>query len=314
MSIPVVHIKFEKDISNFSLNMVYTKEEFEKNYIILNSNSESVEGKKMANLYFESLKNSEHLLELCKDILLNNSNQNSEILLFSSILIRQYINKTINKLINNENDFEKAKNILLTLFQKFNQLSLINFKIINFICSSITIIILGGMISFWKDGFDNVIDISYSNENNLLYSSLILAAIKDEINSLKLNDNLIQKIKIELKNKNEKMNYFISQVFNKVQNENNPNSILYETLINLSSCIHLFNINILKINNLCSNLISSLALIQKDELRNNISEILSDAFSISYSSNLGDREIINYYLYKTFDQFIDVKINTDEFI
>ena len=53
MSIPVVHIKFEKDISNFSLNMVYTKEEFEKNYIILNSNSESVEGKKMANLYFE---------------------------------------------------------------------------------------------------------------------------------------------------------------------------------------------------------------------------------------------------------------------
>ena len=30
MSIPVVHIKFEKDISNFSLNMVYTKEEFEK--------------------------------------------------------------------------------------------------------------------------------------------------------------------------------------------------------------------------------------------------------------------------------------------
>ena len=313
MSIPVVHIKFEKDISNFSLNMVYTKEEFEKNYIILNSNSESVEGKKKANLYFESLKNSEHLLELCKDILLNNSNQNSEILLFSSILIRQYINKTINKLINNENDFEKVKNILLTLFQKFNQLSLINFKIINFICSSITIIILGGMISFWKDGFDNVIDISYSNENNLLYSSLILAAIKDEINSLKLNDNLIQKIKIELKNKNEKMNYFISQVFNKVQNENNPNSILYETLINLSSCIHLFNINILKINNLCSNLISSLALIQKDELRNNISEILSDAFSISYSSNLGDREIINYYLYKTFDQFIDVKINTDEF-
>lgn len=264
--------------SNFQ-NRIFTKEDFEKNYFILNSNENDTQKKILVNAYFEELKKSNQLLNICKEILIENSNKSQDLLLFSSILIRQYLIQNINIIIQNETYFQNTKNILMELFQSLNYLSQISFKIIKFICASINIILLGGIINFWKEGIDNLIEISNSSENNLLYSSLILAATKDELNSIKLNNNLIERIKYELKNKKEQMNYFISFIFNKVKNENNPNSLLYESLINIISSIFLFDVNILTIKDLCSNLISQMALINKSELRKNISEILSETFS-----------------------------------
>jgi len=297
--------------SNFQ-NRIFTKEDFEKNYFILNSNENDTQKKILVNAYFEELKKSNQLLNICKEILIENSNKSQDLLLFSSILIRQYLIQNINIIIQNETYFQNTKNILMELFQSLNYLSQISFKIIKFICASINIILLGGIINFWKEGIDNLIEISNSSENNLLYSSLILAATKDELNSIKLNNNLIERIKYELKNKKEQMNYFISFIFNKVKNENNPNSLLYESLINIISSIFLFDVNILTIKDLCSNLISQMALINKSELRKNISEILSETFSFSNSSNLGNKEIVNYIKYNNFDLFIDTKLKVYE--
>ena len=55
-----------------------------------------------------------------------------------------------------------------------------------------------------------------------------------------------------------------------------------------------------------------MALINKSELRKNISEILSETFSFSNSSNLGNKEIVNYIKYNNFDLFIDTKLKVYE--
>ena len=313
MSYHLIQPNFQiNNMNSIYQNRVFTKEDFEKNYFILNSNESDSQTKILVNTYFEELKKSNQLLNICKEILIQNTNKSQDLLLFSSILIRQYLTQNINLIIQNETNYQNTKNILMELFQSLNYLSQISFKIIKFICASINIILLGGIIDFWKEGIDNLIEISNSSENNLLYSSLILAATKDELNSLKLNNNLIERIKSELQKKKEQMNYFISFIFNKVKSENNPNSILYESLINIISSIFLFDVNILVIKDLCSNLISQMALINKSELRKNITEILSDTFSYSNSSNLGNNEIVNYMKFKTFDLFIDTKLKEYE--
>ena len=258
MSYHLIQPNFQiNNMNSIYQNRVFTKEDFEKNYFILNSNESDSQTKILVNTYFEELKKSNQLLNICKEILIQNTNKSQDLLLFSSILIRQYLTQNINLIIQNETNYQNTKNILMELFQSLNYLSQISFKIIKFICASINIILLGGIIDFWKEGIDNLIEISNSSENN-------------------------------------------------------PNSILYESLINIISSIFLFDVNILVIKDLCSNLISQMALINKSELRKNITEILSDTFSYSNSSNLGNNEIVNYMKFKTFDLFIDTKLKEYE--
>ena len=205
MSNHLIQPNFQMNNMNYNFqNKIFTKEDFEKNYFILNSNENDTQKKILVNAYFEELKKSNQLLNICKEILIQNTNKSQDLLLFSSILIRQYLIQNINIIIQNETYFQNTKNILMELFQSLNYLSQISFKIIKFICASINIILLGGIINFWKEGIDNLIEISNSSENNLLYSSLILAATKDELNSLKLNNNLIERIKSELQKKKNK--------------------------------------------------------------------------------------------------------------
>ena len=118
--------------SNFQ-NRIFTKEDFEKNYFILNSNENDTQKKILVNAYFEELKKSNQLLNICKEILIENSNKSQDLLLFSSILIRQYLIQNINIIIQNETYFQNTKNILMELFQSLNYLSQISFKIIKFI-------------------------------------------------------------------------------------------------------------------------------------------------------------------------------------
>ena len=100
--------------SNFQ-NRIFTKEDFEKNYFILNSNENDTQKKILVNAYFEELKKSNQLLNICKEILIENSNKSQDLLLFSSILIRQYLIQNINIIIQNETYFQNTKNLLLKL-------------------------------------------------------------------------------------------------------------------------------------------------------------------------------------------------------
>ena len=103
--------------SNFQ-NRIFTKEDFEKNYFILNSNENDTQKKILVNAYFEELKKSNQLLNICKEILIQNTNKSQDLLLFSSILIRQYLTQNINLIIQNETNFQNTKNISIFVIER----------------------------------------------------------------------------------------------------------------------------------------------------------------------------------------------------
>ena len=119
MSYHLIQPNFQiNNMNSIYQNRVFTKEDFEKNYYILNSNESDSQTKILVNTYFEELKKSNQLLNICKEILIQNTNKSQDLLLFSSILIRQYLTQNINLIIQNETNFQNTKNISIFVIER----------------------------------------------------------------------------------------------------------------------------------------------------------------------------------------------------
>ena len=154
---------------------------------IMNIPIQSVESHaKFASNYFELLKSQKNIIDLIAPIISNFSN--SQLGLFFSVILRTHMLDCAQNLDNSCEEFEKYKKYLLNIYHCILQGNQ-NKKILNCICSSITILIIIGINGNWTNGLEQLIEAAKSgSENNLgniLMTSLIISNINDIFEKLK---------------------------------------------------------------------------------------------------------------------------------
>ena len=139
-----------------------------------------------ASNYFTLLISQENAIDVIPPIISNYTN--SELGLFLSNILEKHIINCAQSLDNSKEKFEKYKNYLLKIYHCILQGSQKN-KILENICSSITVLIILGINGNWTNGLEQLIDAAKSNnENNMgniLMTALIISNINETFEKLK---------------------------------------------------------------------------------------------------------------------------------
>ena len=113
---------------------------------------------------------------------------NSEFGLFLAILLHKHILDISQSLESSKEKFEKYKNYLLNIYHSILQVNKKQ-KLLESICSSITILIVIGINGNWTNGLEQLIGAAKENNGgnlgNILMASLIISNINDTIEKLK---------------------------------------------------------------------------------------------------------------------------------
>ena len=239
-----------------------------------------------ASKYFTLLIDQENAIDIISPIISNFPN--SELSLFLSVILGKHMINFAQNLDNSSEIFEKYKNYLLNIYHCILRRNK-NQKILESICSSLTILITIGINGNWKNGLEQLIEAAKSNnENNLgniLMISLIISNINDTFEKLKekLSVKQAETIRAYIKGYSniikEFVTFLIKAAFNGPK-ENFVNTQLFKAFIGIIQSLKYFDINIIKIHGFSDFLINCVSFMDiNQELVNQICDIFDYTFS-----------------------------------
>ena len=230
-----------------------TNIQISQNILSYSSNQNDVQNfQKFAQNYFNKLTQSPQALDLLSPFIV--SFPNSDLALFLIILLKQNFMELSQNLNNVSELFEKYKNGILSIYHSVLSQEK-HPKILENICSCITVLIIIGFQGQWSSGIDQLIAAAKQKESNYgnnLIAALILANIENIYNSLdKKIDSKSSKFILSLIDSyssviNSYINYLLSSNF-AGDKTNFVNGELFKAFISILQSAKLFKINIIKI-------------------------------------------------------------------
>ena len=236
--------------------------------------------------YFTLLTKQENIIDIIVPIISNFTN--SDFSLFLAIILGKHIINCAQILNNSKEKFEKYKNYLLNIYHSILQGNKKQ-KILEHICSSITVLIVIGINGNWTNGLEQLIEAAKStNENNLgniLMTSLIISNINDTFEKLKEKISIkeAETIRAYIKGYSniikEFVTFLIKAAFNGPK-ENFVNTQLFKAFIGIIQSLKYFDINIIKIHGFLDFLINCVSFLDiNQELIIQICDIFDYTFS-----------------------------------
>ena len=179
---------------------------------------------------------------------------NSDFGLFLATVLNKHMIEISQSLDNSIDKFKKYREYLTNLYQSILKVNN-NLKLLENICSSITVLIIVGINGNWKDGLELLIGAAKENNGgdfgNILMASLIISNIcifeklKEKL-ELKNIENISTYIKGYSNIIQEFTNFLITGAFNGPK-ENFVNTPLFKAFIGIVQSFKYFDINIIKI-------------------------------------------------------------------
>jgi hypothetical protein len=209
----------------------------------------------------------------------------------SVLIIHQVLKENINQITEKKEDFLRFRDILLNNLLEKNKNS--QGFVVERICFSISILVAMGIITFWPESIEDIINYGKISKVNCYFSIIILENVSKELFDLNISSKTSLRIKDILVERNRLIQEFILLVLTTVgvnlpksgyhsktvnQEEKLNNQIFNKTLEMTHAWIKL-GLNVLKIPLLSQVLINYLSV---DNIKY-ISDIFSD--SIQYSTN-----------------------------
>ena len=238
-----------------------------------------------ASNYFNKLTESPLALELLSPFI--SSFPKSNLGLFATVLLTKNFMELSQYLNTSSELFEKYKSNILSIYHSVLSKAK-HPKILENICSSITVLIIIGFQGQWSSGIDQLINAAKqgdTNSENNLIAALILANIEDIYNKLdKKIDNKSSKFILSLIDSyssviNDYINYLITKVFSG-DKSNFVNGELFSAFISILQSSKLFKINIIKIHGFLDFLMNCISYINiNDNLISQICEVFDIAFN-----------------------------------
>ena len=272
-----------------------------------------------ASNYFNLLANQENAIDVISQII--SSFPNSDFGLFLAIILRKHLINCAQSLDNSKEKFEKYKNYLLNVYHCILQANKKQ-KILENICSSITVLIVIGINGNWTNGLEQLIDAAKStNENNLgniLMTSLIISNINETFEKLKekISVKQAETIRAYIKGYSncikEFVTFLIKFAFNGPK-ENFVNTQLFKAFIGIIQSLKYFDINIIKIHGFLDFLINCVSFMEvNQELINQICDIFEYTFSDENNYGLFF-ESKSQFKMEYFIEFLNNVINHSDF-
>ena len=239
-----------------------------------------------ASNYFTLLANEDNAIDIISPLI--SSFPNSNLGLFLAIILGKHIINFAQKLDNSRETFEKYKNYLLNIYQSILQDNKKQ-KILENICSSITVLIVIGINGNWTNGLEQLIEAAKNtNENNfgnILMTSLIISNINDSFEklkeklSVKQEETIMNYIKGNSNIIKEFVTFLIKAAFNGPK-ENFVNTQLFKAFIGIIQSLKYFDLNIIQIHGFLDFLINCVSFMEvNQELINQICDIFDSTFS-----------------------------------
>lgn len=267
--------------------------------------------------YFTLFLTYEDAIEIISPLIINYPN--SEFGLFLSTILNKHMIDISVTLDNSKEKFEKYKNYLLNMFHLILK-SYQKQKLIESICSSISILLIIGIYEYWTNGLEQLIDAAKENNggniSNILMTTLIISNIHDNFERLKekLPVNKIDYFTTKILGYSDMIkeftNFLISGAFNG-EKENFVNTPIFKSFIGIVQSFKYFKINIIKIHGFLDFLINCISYINVNrDLILQICDIFEQAFSSK--SNVGLIYEPNYSI-EPFLNFLDNVPNYSDF-
>ena len=269
--------------------------------------------------YFELLSTKENAINLLLPLI--SSYPKSELALFLAILLNKHVIEMAQILDNSEQVFEQYKNNLISIYHSILNTN-IKQKILESICSSITVLIIIGINGNWVNGINQLIVAAKENNGgdieNVLMASLIISNINDIFEKLKQKltientKTILAYIKGFSNDIKEFTNFLITGAFNGPK-ENFVNTPLFKAFIGIVQSFKYFDINIVKIHGFLNFLINCISFINVNrDLILQICDIFE--YALSDKSNIGlIFEIKNGYTMEYLVKFLNNISNHNDF-
>ena len=281
-------------MNNFSPNC-FSETNIQISQSILDS-SISAEIKKNYNQfstkYFTQLSSSENVIDLLSPLISNYPN--SDFGLFLSVILNNHVIDVAQSLIDSNEKFEKYKNYLLNIYHSILQINKKQ-KLLESICSSISVLILIGINGSWANGLELLISAGKENNGgnfgNMLMASLIISNINyvfDKLKerlSLQNSDFIFTYIKQYSNIIQDFTNFLITVAF-KGPKENFVNTPLFKAFIGIIQSFKYFDLNIIKTHGFIDFLINCISYI---DINHDLIVQFCDIFNYTFSdkNNIG---------------------------
>ena len=287
-----------------NVNLPYTIENISQQWNILNNSTIPMENQ-IANEYLSNFVNSENAYNICIDLYKINSEQEKK---FSLFMLYQITLKNVSNLVDDKNLFILYKNNFFEILSTLNENS--ENIMIEKICNSISILILIGLVRYWPESIEDILNFGKRNNFNTYITVTILSDLENELNNLKIEGKLLFKMRNILIEKKELIQNFIEIIINNIEKINEK---LFNKCIDLIKSYIQFEFNILSLPKMIELILKN---INKSNI-DNISELLSECIKSSNDkkeekefeeilSQLEDNDYINKNLH-----FLSIKIIID---
>ena len=251
-----------------NVNLPYTIENISQQWNILNNSTIPMENQ-FANEYLSNFVNSENAYNICIDLYKINSAQEKKLSLF---LLYQITLKNVSNLIDDKNLFVLYKNNFFEILSTLNENS--ENIMIEKICNSISILTLIGLVRYWPESIEDILNYGKRNNFNTYITVTILSDLENELNNLKIEGKLLFKMRNILIEKKELIQNFIEVIINNIEKINEK---LFNKCIDLIKSYIQFEFNILNLPKMIELILKN---INKSNI-DNISELLSECIKSS---------------------------------
>ena len=251
-----------------NVNLPYTLENISQQWNILNNSTIPMENQ-FANEYLSNFVNSENAYNICIDLYKINSAQEKKLSLF---LLYQITLKNVSNLIDDKNLFILYKNNFFEILSTLNENS--ENIMIEKICNSISILTLIGLVRYWPESIEDILNYGKRNNFNTYITVTILSDLENELNNLKIEGKLLFKMRNILIEKKEFIQNFIEVIINNIEKINEK---LFNKCIDLIKSYIQFEFNILNLPKMIELILKN---INKSNI-DNISELLSECIKSS---------------------------------
>ena len=172
-----------------NINLPYTIENISQQWNILNNSTIPMENQ-FANEYLSNFINSQNAYNICIELYKTNSEQEKK---FSLFMLYQITSKNVSNLIDDKNLFKLYKNNLFEILSTLNENS--ENIMIEKICNSISILILIGLVRYWPESIEDILNFGKRNNFNTYLTVTILSDLENELNNLKIEGKLTFKMR-----------------------------------------------------------------------------------------------------------------------
>ena len=251
-----------------NVNLPYTIENISQQWNILNNSTIPMENQ-IANEYLSNFVNSENAYNICIDLYKINSEQEKK---FSLFMLYQITLKNVSNLVDDKNLFILYKNNFFEILSTLNENS--ENIMIEKICNSISILTLIGLVRYWPESIEDILNYGKRNNFNTYITVTILSDLENELNNLKIEGKLLFKMRNILIEKKELIQNFIEVIINNIEKINEK---LFNKCIDLIKSYIQFEFNILNLPKMIELILKN---INKSNI-DNISELLSECIKSS---------------------------------